>query len=558
MKTFFSLFKMSLNLNFGISALKYRFRKEKNKLWEPILIGITVSLGIGMLIAFICFLSLAIYTGGVSVGQPEAVLTLALVVSQIIILVFGIFYIMGAFYFSKDLNILIPLPLKPAQVLGSKFAVVMVNEYLTAIPVLLPALIIYGVGTGAGVLYWLKALIVLAAVPAIPLVIGAIFILILMRFINIRKSKDLLAIIGGLFGLLIAVGSNYISQSMSNVQGTEFVNKLLDKKYGITELVGSRFPPSIWATMGLSEQGLKGFTYFALFILISILLFVVLMLLGNQVFYKSILSGQEITRKRKALSEVELGRQSVKTSEPVIALFKKEWKMFIRSPIYVLNGVMGMVIGPFLVVMPFITNQQSNAALMPFIRNPEYGFPVALAGLALMIFTTNINIIASTSISREGQMFWISKMIPVSPKNQVSAKILHSLSLEIIGLVVTAVVLIVFAKIAIIRIVVLIIISLAASTLLTIVSLMIDVVRPKLEWSSPQEAVKRNINGVLGMVATMIVLVVLAALTAIMMVLNLPEILVYLLLTLIIIVLTILAAKGLFAIAEARYSKIEV
>nr|PZN12036.1 MAG: hypothetical protein DIU64_00970 [Caldicoprobacter oshimai] len=51
MKPFISLPKTSLNVNFGISALRYRFTKEKDRLWEPVLIGLSIILGGGSIIS---------------------------------------------------------------------------------------------------------------------------------------------------------------------------------------------------------------------------------------------------------------------------------------------------------------------------------------------------------------------------------------------------------------------------------------------------------------------------------------------------------------------------
>ena len=101
------------------------------------------------------FFLLAVFMAGQSLGHPEIVITLSFVASQLIILIFGIFYIISVFYFSNDMSILIPLPIKPGEVLGVKFITILLSEYLIALPMLLPAFIIYGAGSWQGILYWL-------------------------------------------------------------------------------------------------------------------------------------------------------------------------------------------------------------------------------------------------------------------------------------------------------------------------------------------------------------------------------------------------------------------
>ena len=157
MKTLLALIKIQLNINFGISALKYRFTKERGKFWESILVLLSAAVGISFLTLTFGAMMFGVFIAGKSVGKPELTLVIGFVSSQIVVSFFGLFYIISAFYFSRDMDLLVPLPVKPSSVLGAKFAVVMVNEYLTLIPVLGPALLIYGLLSGQGVLYWLKA-----------------------------------------------------------------------------------------------------------------------------------------------------------------------------------------------------------------------------------------------------------------------------------------------------------------------------------------------------------------------------------------------------------------
>jgi len=559
MKTFFNLLKINLNLNFGISAMKYRFTKEKKRLWEPILIGLCVIIGLGVMTAMLGFVMYAIFFMGRQLNKPEMVLTVSVLAGQLLILFFGILYVMSSFYFSQDLNILIPLPLKPSQVLGSKFAVVMINEYLTLIPVLLPAVVIYGVGMRMGFLYWIKGLLVFLAIPVIPLILGSILIMILMRFINFRKSKDLLAVIGGILGVVISLGVNFFVQSFPKGSEEELIGNFLTERLDIIEMIGQRFPPSIWATYALSRPGLEGFGYLALFLGISVVLFAALMWLGNQIFYKSVLSGQEVSRKHKVLSREEVDRKYVRASSAVTALFWREWKIFIRTPIYFMNGIVGMIVAPVAMLLPIFANSEiDKQEMFAFIQNPDYVLPVSLVGLAIMFFTSSMNIVASTSLSREGQMFWISKMIPVHPKEQVAAKLIHGTVIQSIGILVTAVVFALLTKISFLRMIVLILLGIIGTVALVAVNLLVDVLRPKLDWKNPQEAVKSNMNSLLGMLATFAILGVLSAVAVAMVLIGLPHWLVYLLLGVLMAVFSVSVTIGLFAVSEYKYARIEI
>ena len=558
MNRMLSLIKTQLNMNFGISALKYRFTKEKKKRGETILIGVAILMGVGPLLALYLLMMTGVFAAGTSLGQPEIVLTIAFISSQMVVLFFGMFYIIGSFYFSNDLETLVPLPLKPYEVIGSKFAVVMVNEYITALPILIPPILIYGIGMGQGPIYWLKSLLLILAAPVIPLTLGAVFIMLLMRVVNLKRNKDLLAIIGGFVGVLLALGINFFFQRMPKTGGEDYIKNLLESKSGLIEEIGRRFPPSLWATNGLAENGLSGLLYFILFIGVSLLLFAFLLWLGNLVFYKALLAGQEVSRKRKISTARETDQMYRRVSSPVMAIIKREWKLLLRTPVYVINGLTGALIGPFmLLVLMFTQNDAEDITLVNAIYNPEFAIFVALGGLGVMLFTSGMNLVASTSISREGKTLWILKMIPVSSRQQVMAKFLQGYMVSILGILTTSIVLGFFIKLSLVRLLVIILLALLGSVPLVALNLLLDVFHPKLSWNSEQEAMKQNLNGGLGMLLSVFIMLLLAAAAVILIMVQAAEWMVFAGIGLASLVLGLLSMLLLFVVAEKKYREYE-
>jgi len=557
MNTFFTLVKTQLNTNFGISALKYKFTKEKNKLWEPFVIGFAIICGIGPLLSLYTVFMYSFFTVGKSLGQPELVLTISLLAAEFLVLIFGIFYFLSSFYFSQDLNLLIPLPVKPYEIVGSKFAVVMCNEYLIVLPVFIPPAVIYGFGTGQGLLYWIKAFLIMITIPAIPLILDAFFVMLLMRFANIRRHKDVLTIIGSFLAIAAAISSNIFLQRMPS-DGTKYLKNLIDNKGLIVE-AGRKFPPSIWATRGLADNSLSSIGYFLLFLCVSVLLFIIMLWLANLVFYKGVIAGQEVTRKRKILTSNEMMKTYGKATNPVLSIFIKEWKLLVRTPVYMINGISGAFIGPIILVI-MVSTQSSSPEMADFygvMNNPAYAMYVALIGLGLILFTGGMNLVASTAVSREGNNFWISKMIPVSAERQVLAKFFSGYVIAALGTAVTAVILVAFAGVSIPRMLIVVIIGLLASVPMTAFNLLLDLMHPKLVWNNPQEAMKQNMNGLLGMVVSLILIGILGAVTGLMIMFALAEPLIYLALAAVCILLGLVSIKILFAAAKARYDNLE-
>jgi len=557
MKPFNAFLKMQLNVNYGFSALKYRFTREKKKAWEPILIGAAILIGLVPILVLYTALMLAIFTAGTLTKQPEMILTIAFMFSQIVILIFGLFYIMGTFYFSKDIETFVPLPLKPYEVIGGKFAVVMVNEYLTSMPILLPPIIIFGVGTSQGILYWLKSLVLLAAVPALPLTVAALLIILLMRFVNLRRYKDLLAVVGGLLALFAGVGINMFVQKVP--KSSEEIQNYISSQSGLVDMIGSRFPPSIWATRALSENGLPGLGYLLLFAVVCILLFGLLLWLSNLVFYKALLAGQEVSRKKKSLTNEQMDRQYEKVSNPVYAMAGREWKVLVRTPIYLLNGLAGVIIGPILVITMFMVRGSDPEITQMFnmIRDPSIMPYVLLGGLALMMFTSGMNLVASTSLSREGRTIWITKMIPVSARQQVNSKLIVSMLASALGIVTTGIIMVVFFKLPILWVLGAAIVGLIASVPMVALSLLLDVFHPKLIWNSEQEAMKQNMNGGLGMLLSILILLILGAVAVIMLLAGLSVVLIMIAVSVVSAILGILSLLALYSVAERKYREME-
>ncbi len=557
MKPFTAFIKMQLNVNYGFSALKYRFTREKKKRWEPILIAAIIILSFLPLFVIYTSMMISLFAAGLAIGQPDMLLTVSLMLSMSVILFFGLFYIMGTFYFSNDIKSFVPLPLKPYEVIGGKFIVVMINEYLTSMPIMLPPIIIYGAGTGQGIMYWIKSLLLMLIVPIMPLTAAALFVMLLMRFVNLRRYKDALTIAGGIIGVVLALGlSMYMQKLPDNVEDMQdyFIGQR-----GLADMLGDRFPPIRWATMSLTEGGTAGIGHLLLFISVCALFFLLLMVVSNRVFYRSLLAGQEVSRKRRSLTDLQKQKSYGKVSIPVIAMMKRDWKLLVRTPVYLLNGFVGMIIGPLIFVFMLIMQRSEPefAQLFDEINKPEILPYVLLGGLALMLFTAGMNMVASTALSREARTLWITKMIPVSGRQQANAKLLVSIIVSSLGVIVAALIMLIFFNLPIFWVLGATVIGLLGSLPMNALSLALDVFHPKLVWNSEQEAMKQNMNGGVGMLLSMLVLLILAVVAFVMIRFKLPTAVVFLGIGAVSVVLGVLSLLLLYTVAERKYQELE-
>ena len=177
-------------------------------------------------------------------------------------------------------------------------------------------------------------------------------------------------------------------------------------------------------------------------------------------------------------------------------------------------------------------------------------------GFGLMVLASSLNIVSSTAVSREGRI-WISKMIPVSPRMQIISKLMHGMSISMMGSLVIGAFMVAFIRISVLELLFLIFLSSLGSMTIIILDLIIDIFRPKLDWTNPHEAIKTNLNGLFGIIVSMGFMLVLTIFVSAMILLQLPQTVIFLGIFIFEAVMLIISAIVLFKPAEKRYRNIE-
>ena len=153
MNKYMVLTKVLLKNGSNSVSMKKNSKIKKAALWILILLALLPTIKL-----FSIFVSSA-YDYLYKIGQQGLILSLGISFTSIFIFFFAIFYSINVLYFSKDIDLLIPLPLKPCQILLSKFTVILIYEYLTEAFILLPILLVYGYKSSGNLLYFIYSVI---------------------------------------------------------------------------------------------------------------------------------------------------------------------------------------------------------------------------------------------------------------------------------------------------------------------------------------------------------------------------------------------------------------
>jgi len=507
-KKFITLTKILLKSGLGTQGKRNKSGKT-GILDRKLVLYLIIALALLPLVASIITMTVSIYDVLAQIGQHGVIISLSIIAISFMMFFFGIIYVMNVFYFSSDIERLLPLPLKPSQILAAKFLTVVFYEYLTEMIILFPILIAYGVKSGEGIAFYLISLVIFLLVPVIPLTMASIIVMIIMRFTNIGRHKDLFKVIGGIIGIAFGLGINIVIQNAVNksLDPKALQDMLLSGGNSFVGIIGRMFPGAEFAANSLANSAnINGLVNFIIFVAITVVGFLIFVYLGEMIYFKGVIGLSE-SGGSKSTGIEDLRKKSIRNSK-LRSYLGKEVKLLIRTPIYFLNCVLTNFMWPVIfLIMPMAQSAGSNDMNLDMLRsiiaNNEHAGVILSAAVAAAVFIAGANGITATCISREGQQLYINKYLPISYTDQLHAKVLSGIifsTIGMVGLIATATVLL---RIDTVIVILSLIAGFIAIFFTSLTGILIDLYNPKLNWDNEQKAVKQNMNVVINMLISM-------------------------------------------------------
>jgi ABC-2 type transport system permease protein len=474
-------------------------QKDKKKL--PKIIGFAVLMAVAFLPMVAGFVAMAasVFEPLSQIGQAGLIIEIAALASCMLVFVFGIFYVLSTFYFSSDVEKLLPLPLKPSMILGAKFTIVLVYEYLTELVFLLPIMITYGIKSEAGILYYLFAVIVFVVLPVIPLIFASFISMVVMRFTPFVKNKDAFNMFAGIFGLALALGFNMVFQRFGATSDNpeQLMQTLINGNNSLVGTMSKVFPTAKLAVNGLVfSSDVKGIINILLLLVVTIALIALFIILGETLYFKGVIGISQAASKRKKLSSAELDESTVQSSV-LKSYIIKELKILFRTPAYFMNCVLMNFLMPVFLLLPLVAQPdilKEVPKIRSFVNDPNIpGYIIAIA-FGVFMFISVANPTSGTAISREGRNLFVCKYLPVSYRKQLMAKIWSHVVLNAIGLTLIIIMAMVIAVPPVTMLLQLIVLAALVTLFSAFTGILVDLTFPKLEWDTEQRAVKQNMN----------------------------------------------------------------
>ncbi|PHD74101.1 putative ABC transporter permease subunit [Bacillus toyonensis] len=505
MSKIWTLTKVLLKLNYA------DFITDKKKRWAYVF-----SFAAILFVGFLIFGSMThgMYEGLKQLRQePGMIIAMGLAIASIWVFLMSITNILTVFYYSNDIEMLLPLPLKPAQIISAKFLTVLITQYVMSLFILLPIFITYGLKSGVFITYYIYMIFIYLLFPIVPLVLASLLMTIIMRYTNIAKNKDRGNIFIGIVSILFIVGINVFLQwrNKSAFSGDGAAEYLVNNQSSLIVQMTNYFPTTYFGAVALVESAnWKGPLYVMIFAVISFVFFVLFYYIAERTYLKGVIGLSMSTAKKEVISAEGLQKSTVQSSH-LKAYVKKEFKTLFRTPQFFLNCIVQTFIMPIMLFFILFVQDGNLKFITEYINNPETtGFAIGV-GLCASLFLMGSNVIATTSFSRDGSSWFVNRYLPVKASDIFFAKAITAWLINVIILAVFGITMAVVAGISPIFMILWFLLSANGLLLINLIGTRWDAQTADIHWDTEQKLFKSRYTTLWNFLANILIALIIVA-----------------------------------------------
>ena len=373
-------------------------------------VGRRIGLGIAYAIIALCLILFIVVTAisiafvTIPAGLDWFYFAIFTVVMFGFIFIFGIFETKSELFECKDNELLLSMPIDPRCVVISRMLAVLIYNYIEALVIFLPVIIIY-IAFGGSITAVAGSVIALLSVPLLATALSSgVGYLVALISKKIKKNSFVTVLLSLVFLALYMVGYNAFINGMTALE---------DPSFDMTAYVDSTGPIYY---LGLAVTLHPLWTALLVLITAAVGYFAYRIISAS---YIGIVSDSG-SRKAEVYKEEHLRRTS-----SFMALTKKELRLFVSSATYMLNSGLGVVFILIIGVASLFVKSDISILINELIsesswlRPDEVAAPIAIS---LLVMLSAMTMISSSALSLEGKNFWILKSMPVSPREVLFAK----------------------------------------------------------------------------------------------------------------------------------------
>ena len=465
----------------------------------------------------------------VSSGYPEVFLSIYFLVLAIFIMFQTILVCTNIFYFSKDIELILPFPIKPVNLLIAKFNTLICTLYVSeAIFGIIP-ICIYGILTHSTLLFYIYAVLIFIFFPVFLALVLSIIMMFVMKISKFIKNKEIfqtiitLLLVTSIFIVEYNVINNIFIQNkeIEIVENNFQISDKLIEFNNKIETSNKLFLVINPAVKVLKNSNLQNIFEIIKIILIDFITFIIFIFIGKKTYLKDILKNTSylIKTSNKRINLYKKCKKNIIFK----AYIKKEFKNLFRNSMVFMQCVYPMIISLItVIILPKLNEVLNNPDIKQLIGNLEFDLSIVyiiLSGIQVLFMISPASL---TSISRDGKNAGFMKYIPISYFRQILYKGLPQIFINSISvIIIVGILYYAFPSIGIVNVLLVFISSMILNVLNSYSMIIVDLLNPKLEWDSEYEILKQNNNRYFQYAFTVIVILILVYLNKVLEGINL-------------------------------------
>lgn len=439
----------------------------------------------------------------VDVGQKEIFINLYFPILIMILAFQAILSCANIFFFSKETENVLYMPIKPTELLISKFITLLVMLYFSEGIITVVPLTLYGMMSSSSFIYYLWELLIIAIYPIFVAGIVSILTFILMRFSKFIRNKEVFQVITALLLVtVILVLEISLTKQLFNIESNEQalgqMISLQDRMQNVNKMFLITSPTIKMLT---NPQKATAIIEFISIVGVCSIELVVFLLIGKTTYIKDILrnivSKGKIAKANKRINISKKAKQKSITKAYVL----KEIKLLLRNPSFFMQciyPVIMLLISCIILVFriyPVIIEAMQDDEIKHAIENLKFNSEVVcdiLIALQVMFSISNISL---TAISRDGKDAALIKYIPIELYKQFIYKNIPQFVINmLISIIILGLIWYVIPSIKAIYILSIFVTSIFINLINCYLMLIVDLRRPNLDWATEEAVVKKSDN----------------------------------------------------------------
>lgn len=477
------------------SLLSTMFRSSRQKrlsLGMKLLIGLAVLYVAG---AMVMLFSMLFYSLCLPLAQAGlSWFYFALMGAMVIVIGFvgSVFATQSQLFEARDNELLLSMPIPPRLILFSRIGVLLAINLALSLLIILPAGIAYALQlpvTAAGVILFAIGSLLL---PVIPLTLSCLLGWLIALIGSKMRYKNIITLV-----LSLVLFAAYF---VGVFQVQTFIGQLIQDGTAIAEALRQTLFPLYHFGLAVADHAPLSFLLYALCALVPFLLVYALL---SHFFIR-------IATANRGGVRVRYREKPLKAGGARRALVAKELRHFWASPMYILNGGLGVLLSVIAAVVLLV---QRDALLTQLEAIPGMdSFPLLPLLTLMLTACAAMNLVSAPSVSLEGKALWIAQSLPVDAGDVLLAKAAAHIVICLPPTLLAALLCAVAVPAGAAQIALLFLVPAAMTVFSACFGVVLNIHYPKFDWISETAAIKQGLSTMIAMFGSLAAIGVPAAL----------------------------------------------